>query len=225
MLIRRVPPKKPNFALTPQKHNFSQTERMLPIHHGGHSTWLYHCNLLSAAVMCSWDEVDTDRKLCYVISPRPLPLARPVNSRSTESPIRSPSLLKIKKSVECRFSKCDSHHFADFLGELGLLGITVGEDYGGIGLDAVAAVIANEEISYSDPGFCLSYLAHSTLFVNNLAQVCVFQKMESVFNGNSTCFSLFFARHGKLKSLQSEASPTGTSRMQPLGMILTLKSF
>lgn len=55
------------------------------------------------------------------------------------------------------------------LGELGLLGITVPETYGGSGLDAVAAVIAHEELSASDPGFCLAYLAHSMLFVNNLA--------------------------------------------------------
>jgi isovaleryl-CoA dehydrogenase len=55
------------------------------------------------------------------------------------------------------------------LGELGLLGITVPESYGGSGLDALAAVIAHEELSASDPGFCLAYLAHSMLFVNNLA--------------------------------------------------------
>ncbi len=55
------------------------------------------------------------------------------------------------------------------LGEMGLLGITVPEAYGGSGLDAIAAVIAHEEISASDPGFCLAYLAHSMLFVNNLA--------------------------------------------------------
>lgn len=55
------------------------------------------------------------------------------------------------------------------LGELGLLGITVEEQYGGSGLDPVAAVIAHEELSYSDPGFCLAYLAHSMLCVNNMA--------------------------------------------------------
>jgi len=55
------------------------------------------------------------------------------------------------------------------VGELGLLGITVPEQYGGAGMDAVAAVIANEELSASDPGFCLAYLAHSLLAVNNLA--------------------------------------------------------
>ena len=53
------------------------------------------------------------------------------------------------------------------LGELGLLGITVASEHGGAGMDAVAAVIVHEEISASDPGFCLAYLAHSMLFVNN----------------------------------------------------------
>lgn len=56
------------------------------------------------------------------------------------------------------------------LGDLGLLGVTVPEAYGGAGLDAVAAVVVNEELSASDPGFCLSYLAHSMLFVNNFFQ-------------------------------------------------------
>ncbi len=56
------------------------------------------------------------------------------------------------------------------LGELGLLGITVNTEYGGSGMDAIAAVIAHEELSASDPAFCLSYLAHSMLFVNNLHQ-------------------------------------------------------
>lgn len=55
------------------------------------------------------------------------------------------------------------------LGDIGLLGITVPEVYGGSGMDAMAAVIAHEEISSSDPGFCLAYLAHSMLSVNNLA--------------------------------------------------------
>lgn len=55
------------------------------------------------------------------------------------------------------------------LSEVGLLGITVPEQYGGAGMDAVAAVIAHEELSASDPGFCLAYLAHTLLAVNNLA--------------------------------------------------------
>ncbi|MCB9593061.1 MAG: acyl-CoA dehydrogenase family protein [Sandaracinaceae bacterium] len=53
------------------------------------------------------------------------------------------------------------------LGELGLLGITVPEADGGAGMDTTAAVIVHEELSKHDPGFCLAYLAHSMLFVNN----------------------------------------------------------
>lgn len=55
------------------------------------------------------------------------------------------------------------------LGNMGLLGITVPEAYGGSGMDATAAVIAHEELSASDPGFALAYLAHAMLCVNNLA--------------------------------------------------------
>lgn len=53
------------------------------------------------------------------------------------------------------------------LGDLGLLGITVPEDDGGAGMDAVAAVIVHHELAKYDPGFTLAYLAHAMLFVNN----------------------------------------------------------
>lgn len=53
------------------------------------------------------------------------------------------------------------------VGELGLHGITIPSDQGGAGLDAVAAVIVHHEFSKADPGFCLAYLAHAMLFVNN----------------------------------------------------------
>lgn len=52
--------------------------------------------------------------------------------------------------------------------ELGLFGITLHEEDGGHGLDAIASVIVHEEMSKYDPGFALSYLAHEVLFVNNL---------------------------------------------------------
>ncbi|MDI3288969.1 acyl-CoA dehydrogenase family protein [Polyangium sp. 15x6] len=52
-------------------------------------------------------------------------------------------------------------------GELGLLGLTIPDNDGGAGLDAVGAVIVHHELSKSDPGFCLAYLAHAVLFVNN----------------------------------------------------------
>lgn len=53
------------------------------------------------------------------------------------------------------------------VGELGLLGVTVPSEHGGAGMDSVAAVIVHHELSKSDPGFCLAYLAHAMLFVNN----------------------------------------------------------
>ena len=55
------------------------------------------------------------------------------------------------------------------LGEYGLLGISVPAEHGGSGMDATAVAIINEELSYSDPAFCLAYLAHSQLMVNILA--------------------------------------------------------
>ena len=55
-------------------------------------------------------------------------------------------------------------------GALDLLGLTVSAEDGGAGMDAVAAAIVHEEVSTSDPGFCLAYLAHAILFVNNLAR-------------------------------------------------------
>ncbi|KAL3789199.1 hypothetical protein ACHAWO_013927 [Cyclotella atomus] len=56
------------------------------------------------------------------------------------------------------------------LSTLGMLGLTVPEEYGGAGfINATAVAIVHEELSYRDPAFCLSYLAHSVLFCNNLA--------------------------------------------------------
>ncbi|MBI5610159.1 MAG: acyl-CoA dehydrogenase family protein [Deltaproteobacteria bacterium] len=55
-------------------------------------------------------------------------------------------------------------------GDLGLHGITVPESMGGAGMDALASVIVHEELSAADPGFCLAYLAHAMLFVNNFYQ-------------------------------------------------------
>lgn len=54
--------------------------------------------------------------------------------------------------------------------ELGVLGLTIDERFGGAAMDATASVIVHEELSASDPGLALAYLAHSVLFVNNLYQ-------------------------------------------------------
>lgn len=54
------------------------------------------------------------------------------------------------------------------LGELGLLGITVEEEYGGSGLGYLEHVIAMEEISRASASVGLSYGAHSNLCVNQI---------------------------------------------------------
>jgi len=56
------------------------------------------------------------------------------------------------------------------LGDLGLLGITVGEEYGGSNLGYLAHVVAMEEISSASASVGLSYGAHSNLCVNQLSR-------------------------------------------------------
>ncbi len=54
------------------------------------------------------------------------------------------------------------------LGELGLLGITVEEEYGGAGLGYLEHCVAMEEVSRASASIGLSYGAHSNLAVNQL---------------------------------------------------------
>ncbi len=54
------------------------------------------------------------------------------------------------------------------MGELGLLGITAEEEYGGSGLGYLAHVVAMEEISRASASVGLSYGAHSNLCVNQI---------------------------------------------------------
>jgi len=54
------------------------------------------------------------------------------------------------------------------LGDMGLLGITVSEEYGGAGLGYLAHVLCMEEISRASASVGLSYGAHSTLCVNQI---------------------------------------------------------
>jgi isovaleryl-CoA dehydrogenase len=56
------------------------------------------------------------------------------------------------------------------MGELGLLGITVDEEYGGSNLGYLAHVVAMEEISSASASVGLSYGAHSNLCVNQLSR-------------------------------------------------------
>ncbi|MBO0709689.1 MAG: isovaleryl-CoA dehydrogenase [Acetobacteraceae bacterium] len=54
------------------------------------------------------------------------------------------------------------------MGELGLLGITVEEEYGGAGMGYLEHVVAMEEISRGSASVGLSYGAHSNLCVNQI---------------------------------------------------------
>ncbi len=54
------------------------------------------------------------------------------------------------------------------MGELGVLGITVGEEYGGANMGYLAHMVALEEISRASASVGLSYGAHSNLCVNQI---------------------------------------------------------
>jgi isovaleryl-CoA dehydrogenase len=59
-------------------------------------------------------------------------------------------------------------HLWTEMGDLGLLGITVPEEYGGAGMSYLAHVIAVEEIARASASVSLSYGAHSNLCVNQI---------------------------------------------------------
>ena len=54
------------------------------------------------------------------------------------------------------------------MGDLGVLGITVGEEYGGANMGYLAHMVAMEEISRASASVALSYGAHSNLCVNQI---------------------------------------------------------
>ncbi len=54
------------------------------------------------------------------------------------------------------------------MGAMGLLGMTVPEEYGGLGFGYLEHVVAMEEISRASGSIGLSYGAHSNLCVNQL---------------------------------------------------------
>ncbi len=54
------------------------------------------------------------------------------------------------------------------MGDLGLLGMTVSEEYGGVAMGYLAHAIVMEELSRASASVCLSYGAHSNLCVNQI---------------------------------------------------------
>lgn len=59
-------------------------------------------------------------------------------------------------------------HLFPRLGELGLLGVTVPEEYGGSGLDLLATVLCTEQLARASGSLALSYAAHANLCADNL---------------------------------------------------------
>jgi isovaleryl-CoA dehydrogenase len=54
------------------------------------------------------------------------------------------------------------------LANMGIMGITVNEEYGGAGADLISAIIVLEELSKASPAIALSWGAHANLCCNNL---------------------------------------------------------
>jgi isovaleryl-CoA dehydrogenase len=79
----------------------------------------------------------------------------------------------VEREIAPKASEIDhKNHFPNDiwpkLGQLGLLGVTVEEEYGGSGLGYLEHVVAMEEISRASASVGLSYGAHSNLCVNQI---------------------------------------------------------
>jgi len=61
-------------------------------------------------------------------------------------------------------------NFFSRAGELGLLGVTIPEEYGGTGLDPLSQALIMEEIGRGSVGLAISYAAHANLCLHNLYQ-------------------------------------------------------
>jgi alkylation response protein AidB-like acyl-CoA dehydrogenase len=102
------------------------------------------------------------------------------------------------------------------MGKLGLLGMSVAEEYGGSELDAISAAIAIEELAWGDGGTALTLEAHNEL---GCAAVSLFgtdeqkaQFLPSVVNGSGGLTSLALTEPqagSDLRGIQTRAEKKG----------------
>ena len=79
------------------------------------------------------------------------------------------------------------------MGSLGVLGVTVSDEYGGAGMGYLEHVVAMEEISRASASVGLSYGAHSNLCVNQIFRNgSTAQKLDKLgMRGSNTCELVF----------------------------------
>ncbi|MGC8561832.1 MAG: acyl-CoA dehydrogenase family protein [Thermoplasmata archaeon] len=93
----------------------------------------------------------------------------PENTKAIRDLVREFSQKKIDP-IAAKIDREDEFPVQIFreMGKLGLLGLTIAEEYGGAGLDYLTEGVALEEISYYSGSFGLSYGAHNNLVVDNI---------------------------------------------------------
>ena len=93
----------------------------------------------------------------------------PENTTAIRDLVREFSQKKIEP-IAAKIDRDDEFPVQIFreMGKLGLLGLTIAEEYGGAGLDYLTEGVALEEISYYSGSFGLSYGAHNNLVVDNI---------------------------------------------------------
>jgi len=136
-----------------------------------HQTKLFSSSSSISGDICTDDDSDDDE---YMTRNRIGYLSRHFNPTDEHSQLRDMVKTFVEREVEPQANEYNKYEKLNLpllksLGDpLGLLGLTIPTKYNGSSMDATASVIVHEELSYSDPSLCLSYLAHSVLFCNNL---------------------------------------------------------
>lgn len=90
--------------------------------------------------------------------------------RESISSFAQKELAPFAQEIDAKNGFANLRPFWKRLGDMGLLGITAPENYGGSGLGYLAHVIAMEELSRASGAIALSYGAHSNLCVNQIVR-------------------------------------------------------